>query len=639
MNVRIVTVIPLSASLPKDYLDYFSTKEISIGDIVEIPIRKQTHKALVVDINEAKNQKAELKDAGFSLKAIKKNLGPAPFNPKFLLSIQKLQEYYIGTKSQIFSDLIPQVILENIEKLTKPKDDEHRPGFSQEKLIFQQPLQERISYYKTLIRESFAKNESIRIVAPTIQDIKILENDLSKGISERVFVLHSKKTKKQIIEHWNTIQSTEHPICIIHTPSYFCIPRHDISVVILEKENSPHYQSNKRPHIDGRIFVELISRLQNKKLIVSDTLLRTETLVRQQRQDFGILGNLFFRIDSEAEHIIVDMKNSPKDQAILSKEVLDEIRSYSASNKKVLLFALRSGLSSTTVCNDCGTTQTYKGSPLSLLTDPKTGNRILKSKKYNEEFRSNVVCGNCESWNLASVGIGTEKVEEILQEEIPNTPVTRIDQNINNTPKKIQETLDSFFSQEGKGILITSQISLPYLADRKVSMACIVSFDSLFNIPQFNMYEKIIHIIMQLSSVSEQKLFIQTRYSDQKISSVLQSKKLLEFFEYDVQERQYWEYPPFSNIVKMSYEGPKKETKLIEKYIEDNFKNFEFYIYHTPTKSDKVSETHVVLKTKLEDIPFPWDKKPKAENALKLREKLNFFPPSWVISINPQNMS
>ncbi len=637
MNVRIVTVIPLSKSLPKDSLEYFSSKEISLGDIVEIPIRKQTHKAIVTEIKDVKNQKALLKDASFQLKAIKKVVSPSPFDDLFLKTLQGLARYYIGTTSQFFSESISQIILDNLKKISLPKLTKDTVDFRKEKLILQQPWTERVAFYKTLVRESFAKGESVRFVAPTIQDVNILFENLAKGIQDYCFIFHSKQTAKQIIDNWNKVTENNHPVCIIHTPQFLCIPRQDTGVVILEKENSHHYQSNRKPYIDGRVLTELFTRVSNTKYIMSDTLLRTETLIRHQNQELGAVNNLFFRIDSPAEHRVVDMRKENKSHTFVSKEVLSSVLESYAQGKKVLLFALRPGLATTTVCNDCGTTQTYKGSPLTLHINPTTGERFFKSKKYNEEFRTNVVCSNCSGWNLKALGIGTETIEELFKQKQENLKLFRIDQNHNYTPKQIKEIVSLFEETIQGAILITSQLGIPYLT-KEVDVSCIVSLDSLFNIPQFNMYEKITHIIMDISTKTKEVCFIQTRFADQKITSILQSKKLFDFFEYDMEERKFWEYPPFSTIIKMSYEGSQKELTSIEKYIKKLFHEYEYYTYHTRGKTDSKRLTNVIIKVPEYDWPLPWITNKNQQKTDILRQKLEHFPPSWSIAINPQNI-
>jgi primosomal protein N' (replication factor Y) len=638
MDVNVVTVIPLSRSLPKDHLTYFSTKKVALGDVVEIPIRKQVHKALVVNIENVKKQKALLKDASFELRAIKKVLGPSPFSSFFLTTLHRTNAYFLGNEIQLFSSSIPQTILDNLEEINiREKEEETQPAFTRERLLFQQPHKERVSFYKTYIRESFARGESVRFCVPTISDANHLYEELSKGIGEYCFVFHSKKTPKKVIEDWNKVQTTEHPVCLIHTPQFLCIPRHDSQTSILEHESSPHYQSNKKPFIDGRILFETHARISNSKLILGDTLLRTETLARHKEGEFGLVNNLYFRIDSSADHTIIDMRKETKDHAVLSQYVVSEIEKALSMEKKVLLFSLRAGLATTTVCNDCGTTLTHEGSPLTLMTDKKTGERFFKSKKHNEIFRTNIVCQNCGGWNLNPLGVGTEKIEELVQQYFGKTPYFRIDQNENHTPKKIETLLKEFYNTKGPAILITSPLGIPHLS-QPVDVSCIVSLDTLFNIPQFNMYEKIMHIIMDLSIKTHESLLVQTRYADQKIVSIVQNKKLLDFFEYDYEERKHWEYPPFSTIIKMSYEGPLRDVPTLERYLKTNFTEYELYVYHSPGRKDDTKQTHAVIKIKSSLWPLPWKQSEDPEKTKILEQKLLQFPPSWTILVNPHNL-
>jgi len=326
MKANIITVVPLSRSLPKDHLSYFSTKKISFGDIVEIPIKKQFYKALVIKIEDAQKQKGELKNADFKLRAIKKVLGPSPFSFHLFTTIEMMQIYFLGSLSQIFSDALPKLFLENIEKL-KPEEkrDLEKTSYTKERLVFQKPFNERIDFYKSLIRESFARRESIRFCVPTIQEASAIQVELEKGIKEYCVVFHSKKTPKTLLENWDITTQSSHPLCLIHTTQFLCVPRSDVGTLIIEHESSPHYRSNKTPFVDGRIFTEAFARVSNIKLILADNLLRTETLTRHKHQEFGVINNLYFRIDSEAHHKIVDMRLGEPSFKIISYTVLQEV--------------------------------------------------------------------------------------------------------------------------------------------------------------------------------------------------------------------------------------------------------------------------------------------------------------------------
>ena len=68
----IIEVIPITRSIGSDTLSYFTTKPVSLGDIVDIPLRNKTVHGIVISIKKAEDMKSEIKTAGFALKKIEK---------------------------------------------------------------------------------------------------------------------------------------------------------------------------------------------------------------------------------------------------------------------------------------------------------------------------------------------------------------------------------------------------------------------------------------------------------------------------------------------------------------------------------------------------------------------------------------
>lgn len=638
MKAQILTVIPLSRSLPQDHLSYFSTKQVSLGDIVTIPIRKRTYKGIVIHIADAQKQKANLKDSKYGLRAIEEVLGPSPFAKEFFRTGKAMQEYFLGSLSQIMTDLIPSHFIENSQNLSQEKKSEKKPSnIRQEHGVLQNSFIERIAFYKGYIREAFARGESVRICVPTIEHANILGEELARGIKDFCFVFHSKKSKKKLIDQFNQCIESEHPLCLIHTPRFLCVPRSDSQTIVIEYESSPHYRSMKKPFIDGRILAEYFAKASGQKVIYADTLLRTETLTRNKHGELDTINKLLFRIDSEAHHKVIDMRASDTSDTLISNTVLQEIINNYREGKKIVMFSLRPSLATTTVCGDCGTTLMHEGVPLTLHKNPETGERYFKSKKHKEVFDAKTVCENCGSWNLVPLGVGTERIEEYLQETGQNFSITRVDQNNNHTPKQAKEAIEKFYNSEQGEILVTSLVGVPHL-HKQVDFSCIVSLDTLFSIPQFNMYERIMHIVMDLSLATKEKLYIQTRHADQNIVSILQNKRLKDFFEYDYEERKAWEYPPFSTIIKLTYEGPRDEASAVKRYLEKQFGEHELHIYHSRGKRQTEVTTHAILKIPNKLWPLPNPKQTASEATQKLQNQLKIFPSSWTIVVNPHNL-
>jgi len=214
----ITTVIPIKKGLRKEYLTYFSSVNIPLGSIVSVPVRFKNIDALVINIENAKDLKSDLKTREYQLKKVTKIKGPSPFTPSFFDACKKMKIYTQGNLGSVIKTFLPSVFLDNFSELKTPIFEIDNPrkekNIKCEKLIFQTSNQDRMSWYRTLIREAFAKKESVFICVPTRYDIDKFKDALTKGIETYVFSFHSDMTKKMLNSNYNNSVTEIHPILL-----------------------------------------------------------------------------------------------------------------------------------------------------------------------------------------------------------------------------------------------------------------------------------------------------------------------------------------------------------------------------------------------------------------------------------------
>ncbi|MCK5590795.1 MAG: hypothetical protein KAI72_02455, partial [Candidatus Pacebacteria bacterium] len=362
--MKIVTVIPLSKGVFKDQLSYFTSSEVSVGSLVTVPIRKKMIHALVTNITDAQTIKAQVKSAPFSIKKIEKVRSSPIFSEDFMKVAQKTADYFATTPGAVIESVIPKSILEAYGNNDLPKTNRvatrKNDSLKNEPYIFQSNDNERMSTYKSFIRESFAKQNSVFFCLPSAQKIEHVYNMLEKGIASYTYVLHSKLTKKEIVTTWKKVLTSKHPVLIIATGNFLAIPRNDIGAIILDFENSTGYKMIQRPFIDYRIFVEKYAEQTKIKLVFGDVFLRVETLEREKGKEFIAFAPLKFRMLQQSRQHMVDMEKQETDETkktftILSKDLNDLIEYTKENNEHLLLLTSRRGLNPVTLCGDCGT--------------------------------------------------------------------------------------------------------------------------------------------------------------------------------------------------------------------------------------------------------------------------------------------
>lgn len=580
----VIDVIPIAKNIGTNILSYFTSKNVSVGAIVTIPIRKRITHGIILSVRNAEEIKSELRQADFALKKIDDLKSTEFFSKEFMQMVSEVADYYATSSGAIMNILIPEYILKNINKLKKAKSteskntegaDSERKLKIREKYAVQGDTEERYGNWKGLIRQEFARKKSVLIVLPTIEDTHHAYELLERGIKDYIFILNGSLTPKKIIETWNKIMSEKHPVTIISTGGFLSIPREDIETIIIEKENSRSYKVTRRPYLDIRHVAEILADKKETKLFFADDLLRTETLWRKSEGEIQEASPFKFRALSTASDSLLDMKadNRPgeKNFKILSTEVENLILKNRDESEQMVILTTRRGISPTTICGDCQTIVTCNNCSSPVVLHEKNEKRFFMCHRCGERRSADEYCKTCVSWKLTTIGIGIDLIVQKIKEKFPDINVYKIDSDSTNSDEKnIKGILAKFRANPGN-ILVGTEMMLQYLHE-KVENAAIISLDSLFALPDFRIGERIMYMLIRVRSLTTKQFLVQTRKSEEKVFEYGLKGNINDFYKAEIESRKNFNYPPFTTLIKITMEGKKdiivKEMEQAQKMLE-----------------------------------------------------------------------
>ena len=639
--MKIVSVIPFKKGIPRGDLTYFTSLEVSVGDIVTVSIKSKRTLSLVVSVEELKDKKSNVKEMNFNLKKVLENKGASVFSKEYLDAMFTTGKYFIQNKNHTAASLIPNIFIEKYDHLAKaiinPSESilSNPVSIKSEKLLFQASFDDRISIYKTLVRESFARNKSVYIALPTQSDIDKFRDHLSKGIEQFTFALHGGINPKKNLASCEKILSATHPVLIIGTPPFLSIPKKDIGTIILEHESSNAYKTIGRHHLDLRVFVEICASKINARFILADEILRYETIGRKDTDNLIPLHPLSFRIDFMGDMEILGKSEKFK---ILKDECVEEIESAMANKKNVFIFSLRKGLATMTVCRDCGETISCEecGAPLVLYTSHQGKKRIFVCNRCEKDVDGDTVCPSCGSWNLMPLGIGTDTVYEEVKRLFPKEKVFKLDKESAKTNKGAEKIVKEFEKSSG-AVLIGTEMAFAYLKE-KVPVSVVASFDSLWSIPNFKMSEKIIQILFSIINNTKKKIIIQTKNPSDRTLVAIKSANLLSFVREELEDRKNLGYPPYKRFIKITHLGDKDQTLKARKMLEENFKEYapEIFSGFVARLQGKYA-TNALIKID----PKKWSLPEISTNSSideNLLNKLHSLQPTFEIYVDPEDL-
>jgi len=653
--MKIISVIPLKKTILKDDLTYFTNLDIAVGNIVYVPMKSRKTLALVTSVKELKEMKSNIKEMNFNLRKVIENKGNSIFLKEFLDTIFDTSKYFVQNKNNTIASLIPNIFIKEYEKIQKISakngfafGGKNTKNIISEKLLFQYPFQDRVSIYKTLVRESFAKNKSIFVVLPTQLDIEKFTSQLSKGIEQFTFSVHSGINAKKNLITYEKIMNSIHPVLIIGTPPFLSIPKKDIGAIILEHENSNAYKMIKKPHLDLRVFVEIYASKINAKFIMADDMLRYETIGRKDIDNLYPLYPLSFRIDFggeiEIENPSLHLEARPPSGGKASKfkiftdKSIEQIKSALENKKSVFVFSLRKGLATMTLCKDCNETVSCKtcGASLVLYTSHQDKKKMFVCNRCKINIDVDINCISCGSWNLVPLGIGTDTVSEEIKKFFPKTKLFKLDKESAKTSNGAKKIIKEFEENPGS-ILIGTEMVFFYLKN-KVPFSIIASFDSLWSIPNFRMGEKIIQVILSMVNNTIERVIIQIKNKNDRAILAVKTANLLSFVREELEDRRQLSYPPYKRFIKITYLGDKEQTIKTKKILEEVFKEYSPFIFSgfvSRIKNKYVTNALLKIDTKKWSLPELSIDSSIDENLLA---KLFTLPPSFEISVDPEDL-
>jgi primosomal protein N' (replication factor Y) len=643
--MKIVTVIPFKKGPLKENLTYFTSKNIDIGDIVTISVRTQKILGMVVEMQDASENKSGIKDMNFNLKKILEINPNYLFKKEFIETAFTISDYFLISKNNIIATLLPKILENNYEKLNtlakKNNVIQNINKIKAEKCLLQNSLQDRINIYKTLIRESFNKKQSIYITLPTEIGLNNFYKYLSVGIEDRTYLIHGGLSPVKQLQICQNILVNEKPILIIGSPAFLSLPRNDIQTIILENESSSAYKTLTNPSIDLRIFIEIFAKKNNYRFIMADNLLSFETINR--RKDFIETYPMSFDIDFQGDIKIQNKKtiiaeNENTIYKIFSNEIIKNIKNNIEDKKNVFIYSLRKGLATETICKDCKTSILCDEcfAPIVLYSSLNGTKRIFVCNKCKKEKDTNINCPNCESWNLLPLGIGTETVYEEIKKHFPENIIYRIDKENTKTKTEVLRKINEYEEKNG-AILIGTEMPLFYL-NKKVDLAVIASFDSLWSIPNYKMSEKIIQLIISIASKTKNSLIIQTKNIQDNALLALQNNNIYHFIRKELEIRKQFNYPPFKRFIKIKHYDSKEDKIKVKNFLENYLREYSpdiFSAFIPKIKNQYITNCLVRLDKEswgVRDI----EKDSSIDGTLL--KKLNDLPNDFIIQTDPEDI-
>ncbi len=410
-------------------------------------------------------------------------------------------------------------------------------------------------YFK-LIKDVIDSEKNVLFLAPEIALASQLTKRLARkfGIKD-VAIWHSSISDGEKYDVWQRLYNNEIKILAGARSAVFA-PLQNIGLIIIDEEHEGAYkQTNPAPRYDARVIARRLAQFHQAPLLLGSATPDVSTYY------YALNNNNLFQMLKRynnaplAKPEVINMQEYGKAayRGIISKPLQTEIKEAVENGKQAILLMNRRGYSTYTQCRSCGTLIECPDCSIPMVWHSSI--KRLKCHYCSKEMSFPDYCPVCGSDALSNSGSGTQKIEVLVKELFPEYRVERIDSDILTKKNAHIELLNKF--QKGEiDVLVGTQMIAKGLDNPNVTLVGVISADTGFSVPDFRASERGFQLLTQVAGRAGRgeykgKVLFQTYNPDFYAFQTAKSQNYEKFFETEIKARQEFDYPPFSQIIRL----------------------------------------------------------------------------------------
>jgi primosomal protein N' (replication factor Y) len=418
--------------------------------------------------------------------------------------------------------------------------------------------------YIKLIESYYNKGKQVLYLLPEIALTAQMIRRLQTHFGGNIAIYHSKFNNNERVELWNKIKTGETRI-VLGARSALFLPFKELGLIVVDEEHDSSFkQYEPAPRYNARDAAVYYASLFSAKVLLGSATPSIETYFNAQKGKYGLveLNERYGGINLPVIEMVDTRKVVQKGKVMLSPQLKEAIEKTVAAGRQVILFQNRRGYSPYLICGTCGYLPQCKNCDVTL-TLHKFSNK-LHCHYCGTTYAKLVECPACGTVTWMEKNFGTEKIEEMIETEFPQLRVARMDVD-SVKGKNAHDTLIKLFEQQRIDVLVGTQMVVKGLDFEKVSLVGILDADGLLSFADFRVHERAFQLMEQVSGRAgrkdeQGKVLIQTTQVNHPILQFVQQHEYKKMYEFELQNRKEFFYPPFSRIIEITLKHKMKEV-------------------------------------------------------------------------------
>lgn len=418
--------------------------------------------------------------------------------------------------------------------------------------------------YLRAITETLKYDQQVLVLVPEISLTPQTIERFRSRFQVPIAALHSSLAEQGRLQAWLGARSGEAKI-VIGTRSAVFTPFANLGLVVVDEEHDASFKQQDRFRYHARDLAIMRASINQIPVVLGSATPSLESVLNAKRHRYDYLSLPLRAGDAQMpQYQLVDLRRCPSEEG-LSTPLLTAMRMHLDQGNQVMLFLNRRGFAPVLYCSQCAWIAGCKRCDARMVYH----RHPARLQCHHCDARSDIParCGQCGEASLQPVGVGTQRLEEVLQTHFPATPIIRVDRDSTKQKGAMEELLGQIAEQK-PAILLGTQMLAKGHHFPQVTLVGVIDADGGLFSADFRALEQMGQLLLQVAGRAGRAekpgtVMIQTRHPEHPLLQTLIHDGYSAFAESLLNERELAVLPPYSYFAVFRAEAyAEKNAKL-----------------------------------------------------------------------------
>ncbi|MBL8021628.1 MAG: primosomal protein N' [Leptospirales bacterium] len=392
--------------------------------------------------------------------------------------------------------------------------------------------------YVHLLAHSMQNGGRAILIVPEISLTLQMVERLREVFGDEIALLHSGLKPKERWEAYASVLRNERRIAVGTRSAIFAPLRPDL--IIIDEEHDGSYKEHSTPRYDARFIADHLSDLYGATLVKGSATPRLESKVT------ATIHTLSARATGAA---LSGVEIVSATESHLSVQLFEALKTALSRKEKSILLLNRRGYYPYLYCQQC---KESIQCPRCSVTLPLHKSGLLICHYCGFSRPDDGKCDRCHS-PVKRLGLGTQRMEEILLQLFPDARIERLDTDSARN-SGVTECIGRFLAGE-IDILLGTQMIAKGLDSPDLTVVGVLKADQGLLMPDFRAAERTFALLTQVAGRAGRskagRVIFEAMDMDHPILKLAADQDYEAFFKGEIEDRRNAFYPPFSRIARL----------------------------------------------------------------------------------------